>query len=265
MSNSPYFSILLCVYNGCDYIESCLQSIIDQGFDDWELILVDDGSTDNLTEVLAKSCYQDSRIKYFYKSNSGLTDSLNFGLEKCTGEWIVRQDVDDISLPNRLMSIKNASLKYDCDIIYSQAEVYDFRRNQVKITPRKAFQYAFDLSTFKFGNYIAHGTIAVKSPSLKKIRYNTDYEVAQDFGLYVDLASIGLKGHMIVEPLYRLNKVPDSISAKKSQLQIDTVSSIIKKNFTNDNYFILKRKSLAKLVLLVQRELHLIRCRCKII
>ncbi|EMD1177440.1 glycosyltransferase family 2 protein [Vibrio harveyi] len=261
MSNKPYFSILLSVYNGSAYIESCLDAIFNQSFKDWELILIDDGSSDNLKEIISKNKYDDSRIKYFHKENSGLTQSLNFGINKCKGLWIVRQDVDDISLPNRLQVLRDAILESECRFFYSQARVYDFKTNNVRITPRKAFQHGFGLNVLRFGNYIAHGTIAIEAELIKEVKYNEKHKVAQDFGLYVELAKLGIKGHMIPIPLYELNKVPDSISEKKLQLQLSTVSEIIKETYSNDRYFILNKLFFKRMVLLFLREVTLLKCR----
>ena len=93
-------SVIMPVYNGEKYIKYSIESILNQTFSDFELIIIDDGSVDD-TEKIIKS-YSDSRIKYFKKENSGITDSLNLALEKSQGEFIARMDADDISEPNRL-------------------------------------------------------------------------------------------------------------------------------------------------------------------
>ncbi len=87
------------VYNGEKYLRQAIESILSQIFRDFELIIVNDGSTDT-TEDIVKS-YQDTRIKYFKKENSGVIDSLNEGIAQSSGEYIARMDADDISAPTR--------------------------------------------------------------------------------------------------------------------------------------------------------------------
>lgn len=93
-------SILTATYNNESYITEYLDSVISQTYRDWELILIDDGSTDNTKNII--STYNDSRIKYFYKDHTNLPNSLNFGYNYCNGDYIARADSDDIMLPNRL-------------------------------------------------------------------------------------------------------------------------------------------------------------------
>ncbi|MCH7802039.1 MAG: glycosyltransferase family 2 protein [Chloroflexi bacterium] len=88
------------VYNGQRYLGAAIDSILAQTFQEFEFIIVDDGSTDN-TESLIRA-YSDSRIRLISKPNTGLADSLNVGLEAAKGTWIARIDADDISEPQRL-------------------------------------------------------------------------------------------------------------------------------------------------------------------
>lgn len=96
----PLVSVLMPVYNGATYLAEAIESVLNQTFRDFELLLIDDCSNDDSMEI-AKS-YDDSRIKIISKSaHQGLIDSLNQGLELATGKYIARMDADDISLPNR--------------------------------------------------------------------------------------------------------------------------------------------------------------------
>jgi glycosyltransferase involved in cell wall biosynthesis len=89
------------VYNCELYIKEAIYSILNQTFTDYELIIIDDCSTDSTADIIKD--YSDSRIIFFEKdSNSGYTNSLNYGLSVAKGEYIARMDGDDISLPTRL-------------------------------------------------------------------------------------------------------------------------------------------------------------------
>ncbi len=92
---SPKVSIILPCYNRASYLEKCVQSVLSQTFTDLECILVDDGSKDNTREIAEQLMSLDSRVKYFYKENGGLSSARNFGIEKARGEWIQCLDPDD--------------------------------------------------------------------------------------------------------------------------------------------------------------------------
>lgn len=88
-------SIIVPCYNQAQYLDECLQSVLDQTYTDWECIIVNDGSPDNTEEIAKKWVEKDSRFKYFYKENSGLSSARNAGIEIANGEWILPLDSDD--------------------------------------------------------------------------------------------------------------------------------------------------------------------------
>lgn len=96
----PKISVVMPVYNGEKYLRESIDSILDQTLDDFEFIIIDDGSTDS-TESIIKS-YQDSRIRYIKNEiNLGVARTLNRGLDAAKGEYIARMDADDIAVPDR--------------------------------------------------------------------------------------------------------------------------------------------------------------------
>ena len=92
----PFFSVILPMFNSEKYVEETLKSIIHQTFTDWELILVDDGSTDNSMRIAREVCRNDSRVRFVSKKNGGLSDARNFGVDKVSGNYILFVDSDDI-------------------------------------------------------------------------------------------------------------------------------------------------------------------------
>lgn len=96
-------SIIIPVYNGEKYIEKCLNSVLNQQYDEKEIIVINDGSTDKTEEVLKKYI---SKIKYFKKSNTGLSDTRNFGMDKATGDYIMFVDSDDYIEKDLLTKLK---------------------------------------------------------------------------------------------------------------------------------------------------------------
>lgn len=95
-------SIILPTYNRAHLIQTAIDSVLTQKFEDWELIIVDDGSTDNTKEIVAAN--QDERIIYLYQENAERSVARNKGIEKATSEWICFLDSDDYFLPNHLFT-----------------------------------------------------------------------------------------------------------------------------------------------------------------
>lgn len=98
----PRVTVLTSVYNGLPYFDRAIPSIMDQTYKDFEFLIVDDGSTDGTPERLEQVAEQDSRIHVLSPGRIGFSRALNFGLARAKGEYIARQDFDDISYPLRL-------------------------------------------------------------------------------------------------------------------------------------------------------------------
>lgn len=109
------FSIIVPAFNVEEYIERCINSILSQDYDYFELILINDGSTDNTLEVLKK--YKNNKLKIFSKKNGGLSSARNYGILKATGDYIWFVDGDDYIEPNSLVKIANIISKNFSDVI----------------------------------------------------------------------------------------------------------------------------------------------------
>ena len=99
--SKPLFSIIIPTYNRANLIETAINSILTQGYSDWELIIVDDGSTDDTQSVVAKYL-TDKRINYYYQENKELNGARNTGIDLSTGTYLCFCDDDDYYLPNHL-------------------------------------------------------------------------------------------------------------------------------------------------------------------
>lgn len=109
-------SIIVPIYNTEKYLRRCIDSILAQTYKDYELILVDDGSTDNCGEICDKYKKSDTRIKVIHKSNGGISDARNAGLDMASGEYIVFVDGDDYIAPTMVE-------KLYADIIANKADL----------------------------------------------------------------------------------------------------------------------------------------------
>ena len=102
MTKSPLVSVLLTTYNRSSYLVQAIESIKNQTLSSWELIIVDDGSSDDTFEVASKYAKSDKRIQAVTQNNSGLATALNTGLALANGQYVTRQDDDDLCHPYRL-------------------------------------------------------------------------------------------------------------------------------------------------------------------
>lgn len=109
-------SVIVPVYNVQDYIRDCVESILKQEEKNFELLLVDDGSTDQSGIICDKLQSEDSRIHVFHKPNGGLSDARNFGIEKARGDFLAFIDSDDFVFPGYLKCLMELIEKYEADV-----------------------------------------------------------------------------------------------------------------------------------------------------
>lgn len=129
----PELSIILPVYNGEKYIERCIESILSNTFKDYELIVINDGSTDYTQNICDSYAERDERIKVFHNSNHGVSWSRNFGIEKSNGNWISFVDSDDWLSENAFETIFNIQSE-ECDIIsFGFWSVSDKHKSKIRL------------------------------------------------------------------------------------------------------------------------------------
>jgi len=139
----PRISVILPTYNGEEYLQDALQSIFAQTYSDFEVIAINDGSTDQTPEIL--DSVKDKRLKVIYQKNHGLALSLNIGIRAATGEFIARQDQDDISLPTRFeKQVEYFDNHPKCGLLGTHANIW---KNNQK-TKRK-IQHPYDNATLQ--------------------------------------------------------------------------------------------------------------------
>jgi glycosyltransferase involved in cell wall biosynthesis len=116
---NPQVSIIVPVYNTGTYLKKCIDSIIAQTYASFELIIVDDGSTDASPQICDDYAKQDKRVKVIHKKNGGLSDARNVGINNSIGEYILFIDSDDWISANMIEELYNNSRKYDADMVIS--------------------------------------------------------------------------------------------------------------------------------------------------
>ncbi|MBN1796321.1 MAG: glycosyltransferase [Sedimentisphaerales bacterium] len=214
-ANPPKISVLMAAHNGEKYIGQALQSIYNQSFQDFEVVVVDDAGTDKTSDILLKM--KDSRTSIYRNSkNLGLTKSLNIGLKLCRGEFVARMDADDISYPQRFAKQMQFFAEHpDTDVLGCWCHRIDNKGN-VRSSYDGRPTEAEDLKKGLLkGNSIAHGTAMVRRKKLVEVGgYNENYRYSQDHDLWLRLSEIA-KLRNLPEYLYGLRFWEDNITNKK--------------------------------------------------
>jgi len=214
MQNLPLISVLMPVYNCELYIENSVQSVLNQTLSNFELIIIDDRSTDNTIAIIKK--FSDNRIRLYEKeNNSGLIDSLNFGISIAKGEFIARMDGDDICLPERFAKqVDFLKKKSDIIMVGTALKRFGVIESEVRY-PVNHEEIAVRLC---FNSPFGHPTIMGRKWIFEKFKYNKDFEDAEDYELWTHLVFEGKLANIDeILLLYRTHK--NQVSSLKSKNQ----------------------------------------------
>lgn len=191
MLQKTFLSIIIPVYNAESYLKSCVYSILNQDYQNYEIILINDGSKDRSGFICDELKKEDSRIKVFHKTNSGVSSTRNIGIENANGEWITFVDSDDELVPNALnLLINQTDNNYDlidfayC-IIQNDSVITPIRKKKEVIVNKKTFyRQLFNYPWYDFHGYSV--AKLYKKDILNKfhIRFAEDIYYKED-GLFV--------------------------------------------------------------------------------
>jgi len=200
------------VYNGEAYLKQAIDSILNQTFDDFEFIIIDDGSTDNTANILKQ--YSDSRIvRHTFNVNRGLVHALNYGLNMAHGKFIARQDADDISMPKRFeMQIDFMHTNPHVVLVGSAYDVMDETGKYIRTDHFPTNDTAIRWLML-FHNAFAHTSVMFRADLLKthNLCYNLNLRYSQDYDLWSTLLQYG-HGYNFDVPLVKRRFHPEQVS-----------------------------------------------------
>jgi glycosyltransferase involved in cell wall biosynthesis len=191
--NTPAVSVLMPVYNAERYLALALDSILAQTFTDFELIIVDDGSTDRSPEILGEYEKNDRRIRVLARPNTGIVGALNDGLKLCRAELIARMDADDISRPNRFaLQVQHLRDNPDCALVGSRVLLIDPEGSPIREWITQLTHEEIDRAHLDRGWPVVHPTVMMRRALVEETGgYRKQYETLEDLDLFLRLAELG--------------------------------------------------------------------------
>jgi len=221
-NSPPVVSVLMPVFNGGEYLEEAVESILNQKFQNFEFFIIDDGSTDSSLKILRQYARQDPRIRLISRENRGLTFTLNELLSYARGELVARMDADDVALPERF-SRQIAYLRENSEVVCvgSAYQMIDSRgRYLTTLMPPQTDEEIQQLILGGHGA-INHPVAMMRRAAVNSVGgYNSEYDLAEDLDLWLRLGEVGKLANLTDVLLkYRLHD--KSISEMAGQKQRD--------------------------------------------
>lgn len=234
--NTPIISVVMPVYNAEKYLDEAIQSILNQTYEDFEFIIINDGSTDGSLEIIKKYKNQDERIVLISRENRGLITSLNEGIEKANGKYIARMDADDISLSERFEKQIELMRSQDIDIcggnylsINGDGSLFS-----LNLTPQShEFCTLSLISKVPF----AHPTVMIKKEFLDKYncRYGqSEYKKAEDLDLWIKMHQKGAKFGNVSELTLKYRIIENSLSKVNDKKIRQETTKMLNKFYLNN-------------------------------
>lgn len=194
----PVVSVILPVFNAVKYIQEAVNSIIGQTFSNFELIIINDGSTDGTLEILKQLAKLDDRVVLISRENRGISETLNEGIRAARGQWIAIMNADDIALANRFERQLHWLEKTGADICGGWIKFFGAVDNRILKHPQSDQAIKMGLL---FGSMFAQPTVMMKTELVRQLWYDKTWKVAEDYDLWERAARAGWKMTNVPEVL----------------------------------------------------------------
>ncbi len=214
-------TVLMSVFNGARWLRESIESILTQSFPNFEFIIVNDGSQDESLNIIRRYASLDPRILVVDKSNSGLADSLNVGIESAQGEWIARIDADDIAMRHRLATQLDHAIRDETCVVIGSAAVHidEHGKECGLVTFPVHHEQLCRLMEARCINPIVHSSALIRTATVRAIGgYRKRIRRAEDYDLWLRLSKVGII-KIIDRPLVRLRRHAGQISHDGGGLQ----------------------------------------------
>lgn len=232
--SAPKVSVLMPVYNGSDYLQESIDSILSQTYTDFEFVIIDDASTDDTWAILQHNAGRDPRIRLLQNpQNLGLIMTLNKGIEAATGQYIARQDADDISLPQRLArEVQVMDGQPDCVMVSSNIQVIQNDNPAIIEVLNRACSPERVTWYLLFYNHVGgHSQVMYRRDAVMALGgYSQAQPHIEDYELWCRLSRTDAKIVILPETLLTYRRHGQSVSAQKGQEQEQNRRKQVKDN-----------------------------------
>lgn len=229
LTEQPTVSVLMSAYNAEEYLGDAVDSILNQTFDDFEFVVVNDGSFDNTSAILNAYAQRDSRIVLIEQENLGLIRALNVGLASCRGELVARMDADDIALPQRFSEqVSFLRSNSDCVAVGTALALIDSDGDLLGTQVPPLSHEEIEIHLLKGIGAVPHPSSMIRREFLVKVGgYDVSALHVEDLELWLRLSELGRLANMPVELLqYRLHA--NSVTATKRRIQLENAVRVVK-------------------------------------
>lgn len=226
----PKVSVILAAYNAQRYLSSAVDSVLNQTFSDFELILIDDGSKkDNTPQIIADYAKKDPRVVAISRPNKGLTPTLNEGIGRATGQYLARMDADDLCMPTRFeKQVAYLDAHPDCVCVGSRVTVIDPYGSPVRLSDHPLDHDQIDAQLLRgIGWAVVHPAAMIRADAMRQVGgYREQFITSQDLDLFLRLAEVGKLANL-PEPLTSYRQHFESVSNNKADIQWGHKATIV--------------------------------------
>ncbi|MEY3984850.1 MAG: hypothetical protein RLZ59_295 [Pseudomonadota bacterium] len=212
----PLMSVIMCVFNAQDHLESAIWSIRNQTFRDFEFLILDDGSTDGTANIIHRHAAEDTRLRVIHQPNRGVVASLNLLIESAQSDLLARMDGDDIAAPNRL-SLQVQAMKGAPDIVAlgSWARLIDAAgRPTGRTTSPPSHHDHIRLALGANKPALLHSSVMMRTDAVQRVGgYRAAFQHCEDLDLWWRLLRVGRLANLPM-PLIDYRLTPNQISQK---------------------------------------------------
>jgi glycosyltransferase involved in cell wall biosynthesis len=211
--SNPLVSIIMPAYNAAEYIAEAIESVLIQNYRNFELIIVDDGSTDNTKDIIAG--FKDEKIKYFYKENAGAASARNLAMKESKGDFLITLDADDMITPDFITKHLQQFEKHPkTDLVYCDDYLIDEDGKPTQVSERPEYPDRKSLikDLFRYGCPIVPFRTCIRKSVFDKIGiFDEDLLVGEDYDMMRRFVKSGLKIHHLKDALYLRRITPNNL------------------------------------------------------
>lgn len=228
----PSLSIVMPVFNAQRYLSAAVASMSAQTWTDWEMVCIDDGSTDESGRLLAQFAQHDQRIRVLRQSNQGIVGALNSGLAEARGQLIARMDADDIAMPDRLaLQVAYLQAHPDCVACGGAILKIDADSDPLGVDRLPEDHAAIEASLLRRRTGMYHPTVLFRAQAVRAIGgYRPEHQHVEDHDLWLRLASSGRLANLAdIVLCYRLHA--ESICWQRASTQRQRMNTVLEEAY----------------------------------